>query len=46
MTERWFASVGLLHEKNRMRKVVGMKQIPEFLKTLRSFPLDKIREVA
>lgn len=46
MTERWFASVGLLHEKTRMRKVVGMKQIPEFLNILRNFPLDELRKVA
>lgn len=46
MTERWFASVGILHEKTRMRKIVGMKQIPEFLNILRNFPLDELRRVA
>ena len=46
MTERWFASVGLHHEKTGMRKVVGMKQIPEFLNILRNFPLDELRKVA
>jgi len=46
MTERWFASVGLLHEKTRMRKVGGMRQIPEFLNILRNFPLDDLIKVA
>ena len=46
MTERWFASVGLLHERTKMRKVVGMKQIPEFLNILRNIPLDEIGKVA
>jgi len=46
MTERWFASIGLFHEKTKMRKVSGMRQIPEFVNILRNFPLDELREVA
>lgn len=46
MAERWFASISLLHERTRMRKIIGARQIPEFLNILRNFPLDEIRKVA
>ncbi len=46
MTERLLATIGLKHESEKMRKILGVSLIPSFLVKLNNIDIDKEEKVA